>query len=82
MRQSLISARVLGCLLSLMLTSAQAEEALKTLNFGILSTESSPSFKQDWQTILGDMGKQLGIKVIPQYGTDYADLVKSIYFNN
>jgi phosphonate transport system substrate-binding protein len=74
-----------SCTLGLMLVSGavavHAQDTSQTLVFGILSTESSPSFKQDWQTVLDDMSKQIGIKVTPQYGTDYADLVKSMYYN-
>ena len=41
---------------------ALAQE-LKEINFGIISTESSQNLKSDWQPVLDDMAKKLGMKV-------------------
>ena len=60
-------------------SAACAQSGSKTLTFGILATESSPSFKQDWQTVLDDMSKQIGVKVVPEFGADYASLVRGMY---
>ena len=70
---------LLGAALVSAASAACAQSAPKTLTFGILATESSPSFKQDWQTVLDDMSKQVGVKIVPEYGTDYASLVRGMY---
>jgi phosphonate transport system substrate-binding protein len=61
--------------------SAAAEDAVKTLNFGIISTESSQNLKQDWQPVLDDMSKKLGIKVTAFFAPDYAGVIEGMRFN-
>ncbi|MFZ6654422.1 phosphonate ABC transporter substrate-binding protein [Undibacterium sp. TJN19] len=61
--------------------SASAEDAVKTLNFGIISTESSQNLKQDWQPILEDLSKKLGIKVTAFFAPDYAGVIEGMRFN-
>lgn len=60
--------------------AAQAED-LKTLNFGIISTESSEALRENWQPMLDDMSKQLGIKVKPFFASDYAGIIQAMRFN-
>lgn len=59
----------------------QADEAGKTLNFGIISTESSQNLKQDWQPVLDDMSKKLGIKINAFFAPDYAGVIEGMRFN-
>jgi phosphonate transport system substrate-binding protein len=62
------------------LTPAIAQE-LKELNFGILSTESSQNLKQDWQPVIDDMSKSLGMKVNAFFASDYAGVIEGLRFN-
>ena len=59
---------------------AQAEKPAE-LNFGIISTESSQNLKQDWQVLLEDMQKKLGIKVNGFFAPDYAGVIEAMRFN-
>lgn len=61
--------------------AAHAEEIIKTLNFGIISTESSQNLRQDWQPILEDMSKKLGVKVNAFFAPDYAGVIEGMRFN-
>lgn len=61
--------------------AAVAQEAGKTLNFGIIATESSQNLKQDWQPILDDMSKKLGVKVTAFFAPDYAGVIEGMRFN-
>ncbi len=62
------------------LAPAVAQE-LKELNFGILSTESSQNLKQDWQPVIDDMSKRLGMKVNAFFAPDYAGVIEGLRFN-
>ncbi len=62
------------------LTPAQAQD-LKELNFGIISTESSQNLKSDWQPILDDMAKKMGMKINAFFATDYAGIIEGMRFN-
>lgn len=57
-----------------------AQDAEKTLNFGIISTESSKNLKQDWQPVLDEMSKRLGIKVNAFFASDYAGVIEGMRF--
>lgn len=59
---------------------AQAE-ALKSLNFGIISTESSQNLKTVWTPFLADMSKKLGMEVKPFFASDYAGVIQAMRFN-
>lgn len=59
---------------------ANAEE-LKTLNFGIISTESSEALRENWQPMLDDMSKKMGVKVKPFFASDYAGIIQAMRFN-
>lgn len=61
-------------------TIAQAEE-MKTLNFGIISTESSQNLKTVWMPFLNDMSKQLGVEVKPFFASDYAGIIQGMRFD-
>lgn len=48
---------------SLIAINPVAAQALKEINFGIPSTESSRNLKQDWQPVIDDMSSRLGVKI-------------------
>lgn len=66
---------------SALLTSAHAEEQEKTLNFGIISTESQQNLKPQWDPFLKDMEKKLGVKVKAFFAPDYAGIIQGMRFN-
>jgi len=59
---------------------AQAEE-LKTLNFGIISTETSQNLKTVWVPFLADMSEKLNMEVKPFFASDYAGIIQAMRFN-
>ncbi|CCN33332.1 Phosphonates-binding periplasmic protein [Vibrio nigripulchritudo SO65] len=64
------------------LTPVWAEEApLKTLNFGIISTESQQNLKASWTPFLDDMSKKLGVEVKAYFAPDYAGIIQGMRFN-
>lgn len=71
----------LGLVMAATATAVMAEDAVKTLNFGIISTESSQNLKQDWQPVLDDMSKKLGIKINAFFAPDYAGVIEGMRFN-
>ncbi|HKQ31509.1 MAG TPA: phosphonate ABC transporter substrate-binding protein [Burkholderiales bacterium] len=57
-----------------------AAELPKEINFGIISTESSQSLKQDWAPLLADMEKRIGVKVNAFFAPDYAGVIEGMRF--
>jgi phosphonate transport system substrate-binding protein len=58
-----------------------AEETPREISFGIIATESTQNLKQDWQPILVDMEKYLGVKVNAFFASDYAGVIEAMRFN-
>lgn len=63
------------------LVSSAFAEQIKTLNFGIISTESSQNLKSVWAPFLNDMGKELGVEVKPFFASDYAGIIQAMRFD-
>lgn len=61
--------------------SVIAEEQIDTLDFGIISTESSANQAPLWEPFLADMSEQLGVEVKPFYATDYAAVIQAMRFD-
>ncbi|MFA5123601.1 phosphonate ABC transporter substrate-binding protein [Zavarzinia sp.] len=55
-------------------------DAAETLNFGIISTESSTNLKTIWDPFLADMNKQTGYEVKPFFASDYAGIIEAMRF--
>jgi phosphonate transport system substrate-binding protein len=70
---------VLACVTGVATTAAA--QAPKEINFGIIATESSQNLKQDWQPLLEDMQKRLGVKVNAFFAPDYAGIIEGMRFN-
>ena len=51
-----------------------------TLNFGIISTESSQNLKSQWEPFLAEMAKIVGKPVEAFYGSDYAAVIEAMRF--
>lgn len=67
--------------LAAMAVSPAIAQDMKEINFGIISTESSNSLKQDWAPILEDMAKKTGMKVNAFFAPDYAGVIEGMRFN-
>ena len=72
---------------SLLASSAFAKENYKplehdpdTINFGIISTESTQSLREQWVPFVKDMEKSLGMKVKPFFAPDYAGIIEAMRF--
>jgi len=61
-------------------TQAYAQDA-KTLNFGIISTESSTNLKSVWQPVIDDLSRAIGVQVKPFFASDYAGIIEGMRFN-
>lgn len=72
---TILAAATLGSLLA---APAWAEE---TLNFGIISTESSQNLKTKWVPFLNEMEKQTGFKIKAFFAPDYAGIIEGMRFN-
>lgn len=66
--------------LAVVLAPAAHAEALKEINFGIISTESTQNLKTMWEPFLADMEKQLGVKVKAFFAPDYAGVIEGMRF--
>ncbi|MGS0743712.1 phosphonate ABC transporter substrate-binding protein [Glaciimonas sp. GG7] len=79
MFKKLISTAVMACAV-FGASSVHAQEAEKVLNFGIISTESSKNLKQDWQPVLDELSKKIGMKVNGFFASDYAGIIEGMRF--
>jgi phosphonate transport system substrate-binding protein len=66
---------------STLFSAAHADEQEKSLNFGIISTESQQNLKPQWEPFLKDMEKKLGVKVNAFFAPDYAGIIQGMRFN-
>ncbi len=73
--------RFAGATLMVALPLAGLAQDLKEINFGIISTESSQNLKSDWQPVLDDMAKKVGMKVNGFFASDYAGIIEGMRFN-
>ncbi len=55
--------------------------AAQTINFGLISTESSTNLKSAWQPVLDDMAKATGLEVKAFFAPDYAGVIEGMRFN-
>lgn len=53
----------------------------KTINFGIISTESTSNLKSTWEPFLAAMAKKTGLKIKGYYASDYAGVIEGMRFN-
>jgi len=72
---------VITAMMVVTLVSSAFAEQMKTLNFGIISTESSQNLKTVWAPFLEDMGKELGVEVKPFFASDYAGIIQGMRFD-
>ena len=58
-----------------------APAVAQTVNFGIISTESSANLKTAWQPVLDDMARATGLEVRAFFAPDYAGVIEGMRFN-
>ena len=58
-----------------------AQAADKTVNFGIISTESASNLKKVWQPFLDAMSDQTGLEVKAFFASDYAGVIEGMRFD-
>ena len=61
-------------------TGIAGAASAETLNFGIISTESSSNLKTIWEPFLEAMAKQTGLEVKPFFASDYAGVIEGMRF--
>lgn len=66
---------------STLFSPAFADEQEKSINFGIISTESQQNLRPQWDPFLKDMEKKLGMKVNAFFAPDYAGIIQGMRFN-
>jgi len=81
MIRKLLSVCLSGLSLAATIAPVHADDAIRTINFGIISTESSQNLRQDWQPLLEDMSKKLGVRVNAFFAPDYAGVIEGMRFN-
>lgn len=68
-------------LAALVASAPAAAQEMKEINFGFISTEASQNLKSDWQPLLDDMSRKLGVKVNAFFASDYAGIIEGMRFN-
>ena len=58
-----------------------ADDMLKEINFGIISTESQQNLRATWGPVLDDMAGYTGLKVNAFFAPDYAGIIEAMRFN-
>lgn len=56
------------------------EKDPKTINFGIISTESTMALREQWMPLIEDMEEALGADVEPFFATDYSGIIEGMRF--
>lgn len=80
MIKHLIRSLTVAASVSVAATGVQAE-SMDTLNFGIISTESSQNLRGIWQPFLDDMSEQLDMEVNAFFAPDYAGIIQGMRFD-
>jgi phosphonate transport system substrate-binding protein len=81
MSRALLSSLALCLATTTFSLSSSAQETGAALNFGIISTEASQNLRQDWQPVIDDMSRALGVKVTPFFAPDYAGVIEAMRFD-
>ena len=64
-----------------LVASTATVQAAETVNFGIISTESSSNLKSIWEPFLEAMAEQTGLDIKGFYASDYAGVIEGMRFN-
>lgn len=66
--------------LALLASCGSKADDKDTINFSILSTESSENLLPKWEPLLADMSKETGLTIKPFFADDYAALIEATRF--
>ena len=80
MLRTVLKAAAVAATGALALASARAED-IETLNFGIISTESTQNLKSVWDPFLEDMARKLNMEIRPFFAPDYAGIIEGMRFD-
>ncbi|MBP0618125.1 phosphonate ABC transporter substrate-binding protein [Jiella mangrovi] len=76
----LIAKLIAAATLAVSFTGIAHAEDGKTINFGIISTESQQNLRPKWEPFLKDMEEQTGLDVKPFFASDYAGVIEGMRF--
>lgn len=54
----------------------------RTLNFGIIATESSSNLESNWRPFIAAMSEWTGYDIQPFYASDYAGMIQAMRYNS
>ena len=78
LRRTLLAAGFVG----LAVTAAPSfAEELKEINIGVLSTDTTAALKKNWEPMIADLGKAIGMTAKGFYASDYAGVIEAMRFN-
>jgi phosphonate transport system permease protein len=63
-------------------TEQTAQGERRTLNFGIIATESSANLESNWRPFIDAMSEWTGYDIQPFYASDYAGMIQGMRYNN
>jgi phosphonate transport system substrate-binding protein len=63
------------------LIGASAQAQVTEINVGVLSTDTSAALKKEWEPLIADLGKAIGMKTTGFYASDYAGVIEAMRFN-
>lgn len=62
--------------------SDASEGERRTLNFGIIATESSSNLESNWRPFIAAMSEWTGYDIQPFYASDYAGMIQAMRYNS
>lgn len=62
--------------------SEASEGERRTLNFGIIATESSSNLESNWRPFIAAMSEWTGYDIQPFYASDYAGMIQAMRYNS
>lgn len=77
MRKALMVSALAGAALC----GTASAESPTSLNFGIISTESSQNLKENWNPFLKEMSEKTGMKIKAFFAPDYAGIIQGMRFD-
>jgi len=78
----MLKGMVTAAALTLVLVGASAKaEPVTEINVGVLSTDTSAALKKNWEPIIADMSKAVGLPAKGFYASDYAGVIEAMRFN-
>jgi len=65
---------------SALLSQQAVASEIKTINFGIITTDAQQNLRQRWQPMLDDLSEALGVPVKAYFAPDYAGIIQAMRF--